>query len=257
MVGITELMLTPVADIALIAASKSDNQRAVEILDLATKLPEKLQHDANTELEKTRNKIDEFFDGVLVGLWHGLTEAWDTIFTIGGLPGLLIASGLGDEDARKQLDQLGKQLGSLDLGDFIDLADLKAGRYGEFVGQNLWWLVPIGKAGKLVKAADVAKAPEKARGVLSYVDEHNGAAPKGYKGNKAYDNDPAKYATPGQKPGEKLPETLQDGERISYTEYDVDPNLPGVPRNDERIVVGTDGSVRYTDDHFLTFTRIR
>jgi ribonuclease T1 len=43
-----------------------------------------------------------------------------------------------------------------------------------------------------------------------------------------------------------------------YREYDVDPTLPGTPRNAERIVVdeGT-GQAWYTDDHYGSFTEIK
>ena len=55
----------------------------------------------------------------------------------------------------------------------------------------------------------------------------------------------------------KLPERSPNGGRISYREYDVNDKFPGKPRDAERFVRGSDGSVYYTDDHYATFTRIK
>lgn len=70
------------------------------------------------------------------------------------------------------------------------------------------------------------------------------AHPKNYKGGSEYANVP-------KHPGDqKLPEG------VSYREYDVRPHVAGIDRGEERIVIGDDGSVWYTDDHYVTFTRI-
>ena len=50
-------------------------------------------------------------------------------------------------------------------------------------------------------------------------------------------------------------ELLPDG--IKYKEYDVYPYQKGVPRGMERIVIGEDGSIWYTQDHYQTFIRIK
>lgn len=55
----------------------------------------------------------------------------------------------------------------------------------------------------------------------------------------------------------KLPESSPYGESISYREYDVNDKIPGKPRDAERFVRGSDGSIYYTDDHYATFTRIK
>ena len=71
-----------------------------------------------------------------------------------------------------------------------------------------------------------------------------GTPPKDYKGGSEYANVP-------KHPGDqKLPEG------VSYREYDVRPHVAGIDRGEERIVIGDDGSVWYTDDHYVTFTRI-
>jgi hypothetical protein len=51
--------------------------------------------------------------------------------------------------------------------------------------------------------------------------------------------------------------TTRDGKPITYREWDVDPKVPGVPRNADRIVTGSDGKVYYTNDHYTTFTEIK
>lgn len=80
--------------------------------------------------------------------------------------------------------------------------------------------------------------------MVSIIEKNNGTPPKGYKGGKIYHNTP--------KAGEaKLPEG------ITYREYDVNPKVKGVPRDSERIVIGSDGSVWYTNDHYKTFVSIK
>ena len=86
--------------------------------------------------------------------------------------------------------------------------------------------------------------PQKAKDLVSIIEKNNGTPPKGYKGGKIYHNTP--------KAGEaKLPEG------ITYREYDVNPKVKGVPRDSERIVIGSDGSVWYTNDHYKTFVSIK
>lgn len=47
---------------------------------------------------------------------------------------------------------------------------------------------------------------------------------------------------------------MPDG--VNYKEYDVNPFVKGQSRGTERIVIGDDGSVWYTNDHYHTFTEI-
>lgn len=44
---------------------------------------------------------------------------------------------------------------------------------------------------------------------------------------------------------------------VTYKEYDVNPTYFGQDRGGERLVLGSDGSVYYTDDHYASFTKIR
>lgn len=53
-----------------------------------------------------------------------------------------------------------------------------------------------------------------------------------------------------------LPVTLPSGELIEYREFDVNNKIPGKGRDALRFLKGSDGSVYYTDDHYLTFYKI-
>lgn len=68
----------------------------------------------------------------------------------------------------------------------------------------------------------------------------NGTPPDGYKGGKVYNNEPING-------GQKLPEGP------IYIEYDIHPKASGVDRGMERIVIGSNGSMWYTADHYHTF----
>lgn len=85
--------------------------------------------------------------------------------------------------------------------------------------------------------------PDQAKDIASQVKAKNGAAPKGYKGGKVYQNIPKEGV-------QKLPEG------INYKEYDVNPYVKGQNRGMERMIVGDDGSAWYTNNHYETFTKI-
>ena len=86
--------------------------------------------------------------------------------------------------------------------------------------------------------------PKEAYNTLNYIDQ-NGRPPQGYKGGKIFHND-------GRNGGRVLP-----GDGITYKEYDIHPKVSGVPRNAQRIVIGSDGSAWYTADHYLSFVKMR
>ena len=44
---------------------------------------------------------------------------------------------------------------------------------------------------------------------------------------------------------------------MEYKEYDVNPNVKGQDRGTERIVIGDDDTVWYTNDHYHSFTLIK
>jgi len=76
------------------------------------------------------------------------------------------------------------------------------------------------------------------------------------KGSKLADGDRAGGFTFGNKEG-LLPATDASGASITYTEYDVNPKQAGADRDAERIVVGSDGKIWYTDDHYASFSEVK
>lgn len=98
-------------------------------------------------------------------------------------------------------------------------------------------------AAKAIKSGSKT-IPDKARDIAKQVKANNGAPPKGYKGGRTYKNIPLEDGA------QKLPEG------VNYKEYDINPYVKGQNRGAERIVIGDDGSVWYTDDHYYTFEQI-
>ena len=90
--------------------------------------------------------------------------------------------------------------------------------------------------------------PQYARDVADYAVNHNGNSPPGYVGNRTFRND-------GRNNGAVLPRTDSVGNPITYKEYDVHLYRRGVNRGAERVVIGSDGSKYYTNDHYRTFTK--
>ncbi len=86
------------------------------------------------------------------------------------------------------------------------------------------------------------------RGLIDYVDGAGGPPPD-------YVTKP--YANDGRRGGQVLPTHDLDGAPISYTEHDVSPYVPGTNRGDQRVVIGSDGGIYYTTDHYTTFVRVR
>jgi guanyl-specific ribonuclease Sa len=60
------------------------------------------------------------------------------------------------------------------------------------------------------------------------------------------------WGKPFENRAKSLPTTDPAGKPITYREYDIDPSFGG-PRNGRRIVVGSDGKIYYTSDHYNTF----
>jgi hypothetical protein len=52
-----------------------------------------------------------------------------------------------------------------------------------------------------------------------------------------------------------LPNLDAAGSQVTYREYVRYPYTPGISRGTERIVIGSDGSRYFTDDHYKTFTK--
>ena len=100
------------------------------------------------------------------------------------------------------------------------------------------------ESGKSTGERGKENVPDKAKEIARQVKENNGAQPKGYKGGRIYKNIPLEEGA------QKLPEG------VNYREYDINPYVKGQNRGPERIVIGDDNSVWYTNDHYYTFTRI-
>lgn len=88
------------------------------------------------------------------------------------------------------------------------------------------------------------KIPNYVEETIIEIENNKGNPPDGYKGGKIYKNTPRN--------GEQ---ELPNG--VIYKEYDVHPYQKGKSRGPERIVIGNDGSIWFTEDHYQTFNRIR
>jgi guanyl-specific ribonuclease Sa len=93
------------------------------------------------------------------------------------------------------------------------------------------------------------RLPQHAERTLEHI-ERTGSAPSGYRGGRTFRND-------GRGGGEVLPRTDASGNPITYREWDVNAQTPGVNRGAERLVTGNDGSAYYTNDHYRTFIKIK
>jgi len=82
--------------------------------------------------------------------------------------------------------------------------------------------------------------------------QKNGRAPDGYKGGRTLQND-------GRLGSQVLPKFDKKGQPITYREWDVDPKptTPGVCRNKDRLVSGSDGTFWKTKDHYKTFKKMK
>ncbi len=88
------------------------------------------------------------------------------------------------------------------------------------------------------------KIPQKVYEVLKYIKE-NGSAPDGYVGGRKFGN----YE-------KLLPQKDENGRRINYQEWDVNPKQKGRNRGAERLVTGSDGRAYYTKNHYKSFINV-
>lgn len=88
------------------------------------------------------------------------------------------------------------------------------------------------------------KVPQKVYEVLKYIKE-NGSAPDGYVGGRKFGN----YE-------KQLPQKDDNGRRINYQEWDVNPKQQGRNRGAERLVTGSDGRAYYTKNHYKSFINV-
>ncbi len=91
-------------------------------------------------------------------------------------------------------------------------------------------------------AADI---PAKVLETLSYIDA-NDAAPPNYVGGREFKN------------LEKLlPKNTEEGNKIKYREWDVNPKVQGKNRGRERLITGNNKSAYFSNDHYNSFKKIR
>ncbi len=92
---------------------------------------------------------------------------------------------------------------------------------------------------------DHSAIPRKVYDVLKYIRANHHAMP-GYVGGRVFSN------------REKIvPQFDENGNRIFYQEWDVNPKIDGQNRGTERMVTGSDGRAWYTDDHYQSFKEIK
>ncbi len=90
-----------------------------------------------------------------------------------------------------------------------------------------------------------ADIPQKVYDVLKYIRSENHAM-DGYVGGRQFTN------------REKVvPQQDDNGNTITYEEWDVNPKIRGQNRGTERILTGSDGRAWYTNDHYQTFKEIK
>lgn len=87
--------------------------------------------------------------------------------------------------------------------------------------------------------------PSKVYEVLSHI-KSNGKPIDGYVGGRKFGN----YE-------KLLPQEDEEGRKIQYQEWDVNPKVDGKNRGTERIVTGSDGKAYYTNDHYRSFQVIQ
>lgn len=86
--------------------------------------------------------------------------------------------------------------------------------------------------------------PQKVYEVLKYIKE-NGEAPDGYVGGRKFGN----YE-------KQLPQKDENGRRINYQEWDVNPKQQGRNRGAERLVTGSNNKAYYTKNHYKSFVTV-
>lgn len=89
-----------------------------------------------------------------------------------------------------------------------------------------------------------SRIPQKVYEVLKYIQE-NGSAPEGYVGGRKFGN----YE-------KQLPQKDENGRRINYQEWDVNPKQQGRNRGAERLVTGSNTKAYYTKNHYKSFINV-
>ncbi|MCP1225877.1 hemagglutinin repeat-containing protein, partial [Sebaldella sp. S0638] len=79
----------------------------------------------------------------------------------------------------------------------------------------------------------------------------------GWQGNFSGQTNGTKARGEFQNKNALLPEYDSNNIKIEYKEFDINNKIPGQQRDKERFVIGSDGSVYFTDDHYKTFKKIK
>ncbi len=94
-------------------------------------------------------------------------------------------------------------------------------------------------------AATDSRIPAKVYRVLEYIRQNN-APMDGYVGGRIFGNRER-----------NLPAKDDNGRRMKYQEWDVNPKKHGKNRGTERIITASNGQAFYTNDHYATFIEIK
>jgi ribonuclease T1 len=89
-----------------------------------------------------------------------------------------------------------------------------------------------------------SKVPQKVYDVLKYVRE-NGSAMDSYVGGRKFGNFE-----------NLLPKKDENGRKINYQEWDVNPKQQGRNRGTERLITGSDGKAYFTNNHYKSFVNV-
>lgn len=136
----TSLVLSATASPGLRDRANEAADAAVELYSRVLQLQERLAGDAQQAAEDLALEQDGFWGhvaGFFQGLWGGVAGLWE-------LGDLVNRASDGDPEA---IAQLGTLVDEFEAGDLIALDALQDGRYGEFLGTNAWWFIPLGKIG--------------------------------------------------------------------------------------------------------------
>jgi len=85
-------------------------------------------------------------------------------------------------------------------------------------------------------------------------DAYNKYSKSGWKGNVSGQTDGTRAGKSYGNDNNKLPTTDSSGNPITYKEFDVNNKVPCDKRDSESFVIGSDGSIYYTDSHYGEIT---
>ena len=102
-----------------------------------------------------------------------------------------------------------------------------------------------------IKVGNLDELPDTAKNSYSSYDG------KGWDGNYSGQTPGTAAGSAYRNSNGMLPKTDSLGDKITYREFDVNNHIAGAGRDAERFIVGSDGSIYYTNDHYTTFIKIK